>query len=113
MTHVVDWLLGPQAANPRTTLSANEFALGSNYPNPFNPETVIPYALPVRADVSLRVFDILGRQVALLSSGVQEAGVHSVTWNAATMSSGLYFCRLEAKSGTHEFQATRKLMLLK
>lgn len=113
MGRVVDWLLGSSAADPRTTLNPSEFALGQNYPNPFNPETVIPYALPVRAEVSLRVFDILGREVAELASGIQEPGVHAVTWNAATASSGLYFYRLDVKAGAKEFHATRKLMLLK
>ncbi|HEY3296656.1 MAG TPA: Omp28-related outer membrane protein [bacterium] len=113
MGRIVDWMLGPVAADPRTVSAPNEFALAQNYPNPFNPETVIPYALPLRAEVSLRIFDVLGRQVAVLASGLQEPGAHAVTWNAAKVSSGLYFYSLEAKAGSQTFRATRKLMLLK
>ncbi len=114
MQRAIDWLIGPDATEPTavSTLPA-EFALGQNYPNPFNPETTIPYMIPARAEVSLRVFDVLGREVAVLAAGTREAGTYFAHWNAANAASGLYFYRLDANSGTNEFHATKKLMLLK
>ena len=113
MSRVIDWLLNPEAADPRPNLTPAEFTLGQNFPNPFNPETVIPFVLPARADVSLRIYDVLGREVAVLASGIHESGYHTVTWNAANCSSGLYFCKLDATSGTTVYRAVRKLMLMK
>lgn len=86
-----------------------EFALHQNYPNPFNPATTIAFALAEAATVRLNVYDIAGRWVATLASGVRDAGMHSVAFDGANLSAGVYFYRLEA--GT--FSATRKLMLLK
>jgi formylglycine-generating enzyme required for sulfatase activity len=85
----------------------SELSLLNNYPNPFNPATTIRFAIGTAgalstgaagqgAHVRLSVFDILGREVALLADGVMEPGWHSVTWNAAGMASGVYVCRLQA-----------------
>jgi hypothetical protein len=101
------------AVDPQDNGLPTEYGLAQNFPNPFNPETVIPYALPVRSEISLRVFDVLGHEVAVLASGLQEAGYHSAVWNAKNFSSGVYFCRLEATNGTQAFHATNKLMVLK
>jgi hypothetical protein len=92
------------------------YALYSNYPNPFNPATVIRYALPVPSRVELRVFDVLGREVAALVSGDQSAGYKSITWDAGHLASGIYFCRLEAvgiADHSKTFTQVRKLMLMK
>jgi hypothetical protein len=72
------------------------FTLAQNYPNPFNPTTVVSYQLPVASIVRLAVYDLLGREVAVLVKGSQEPGVHSATWNAHGMASGVYYYRLEA-----------------
>ena len=88
---------------------AESFTLFQNYPNPFNPSTVISYQLSTRVLVVLNVYDVLGRKVETLIDRVQMAGVHSVTFNAPTLPSGVYFYRLQA--GKHE--DTRKLLLLK
>jgi hypothetical protein len=85
------------------------FALDQNYPNPFNPATTIRYRLPAGSHVRLNVYDVLGREVTVLVNAKQEAGEYSVAWNAATMPSGVYFCRLRA--GT--FTGIRKLLLLR
>ena len=74
----------------------HSFALNANYPNPFNPSTLISYTLPEEAHAKLIVYDALGRQVATLADDVQAAGAHQVTFNAAGLSSGVYFYRLEA-----------------
>lgn len=85
------------------------FTLDQNYPNPFNPSTTIKFNLSGRSNVSLRVFDMLGREVATLVNGVREAGNHEVNFNASNLTSGLYIYKLEAGSQT----ATRKMMLVK
>lgn len=71
------------------------FSLDQNYPNPFNPSTTIAFALPVSGPASLRIYSTLGQEVATLVNEVLPAGQHRVVWNAAGLSSGLYFCRLE------------------
>lgn len=85
------------------------FALHQNYPNPFNPATVFSFQLPVSSFVTLKVFDVLGREVTTLVKEVMTGGSYLVTWDATGYSSGVYFCRLEAGS----FVATRKLLLLR
>ena len=71
--------------------------LHQNYPNPFNPSTTIRYALPGAAQVSLKVFDVLGREVALLADGVRTAGQHEVKFTAAHLSSGVYVYQLRVR----------------
>ncbi|WP_457651635.1 FG-GAP-like repeat-containing protein [Rhodocaloribacter sp.] len=86
----------------------DDFALAPNYPNPFNPRTTIPFALPRAAHVTLTVFDLLGRPVATLVDGRRAAGTHRVTFDAAGLPSGVYLYRLRA--GT--FTQTRALVIL-
>ncbi len=85
------------------------FQLFQNYPNPFNPTTVISYQLPVPSAVLLKVYDLMGREVATLVNQWQAAGRYDVPFNAANLSSGVYFYRLSA--GT--FSETKKMMLVK
>jgi hypothetical protein len=73
-----------------------EITLFANYPNPFNPETVISYLLPNTTEVRLSVVDILGREVSVPVRGLQQAGVHRVTFEAGSLASGMYFYRLDA-----------------
>lgn len=86
-----------------------EFFLAQNHPNPFNPSTRIEYGLPVRTTVRIAVYNTLGQQVAVLKGEEQEAGYHEVTFDARTMSSGVYLCRMEAGS----FVQVRKLVLVR
>lgn len=86
-----------------------EFALYQNYPNPFNPETVIRFDLPEAVSVSIRVFDILGKEVARIALGDLPPGQHVSRWNPEGLAAGVYLLRLEAGS----FGETRKLLLLK
>jgi hypothetical protein len=83
--------------------------LEQNYPNPFNPSTSISFTLPSKSFVSLKVFDLLGREVATLVNEQKPAGTYTQKWNAANVSSGIYFYRLQAD----KFTETKKLVLLK
>ncbi len=85
------------------------FSLSQNYPNPFNPSTVISYQLPLRSYVTLKIYDILGREVATLVNEVKNAGSYSITFNASNLATGIYFYRLQAGS----FVQVRKMILLK
>jgi hypothetical protein len=86
-----------------------KFALSQNYPNPFNPSTMISYTLAVKGMTRLSVFDILGREVAVLVNEVQIAGSHDVTFTAKNLSSGIYFCKLVSS----ETMTTMKMILMK
>jgi len=86
-----------------------EFALHPNRPNPFNPMTRISYDLPKASLVTLRVFDLLGREVRTLARGLQPAGSHTVLFDGSGLASGVYLCRFQAG----EFSAIQKMMLLK
>jgi hypothetical protein len=86
-----------------------EFSLGQNYPNPFNPSTTIAFALPADGQVSLRVYNTLGEEVATLVNEVMPAGQHQAVWNAAGMPSGLYFYKID-NAGV---MATKRMMLVK
>ncbi len=86
-----------------------EFRLDQNYPNPFNPTTMINYQLPVNSYVTLKVYDILGREVKTLVEGNQTAGIHTVVFNGSALASGTYFYRLIAGG---KF-ITRKMVILK
>jgi hypothetical protein len=74
----------------------NGIALSQNYPNPFNAQTSISFYLPTRSDVTLDIFDLLGRKIATLNQGLLDAGEHSIIWDAAKYASGIYLYRLQA-----------------
>lgn len=88
---------------------ANAFELSQNYPNPFNPATSIRFNLSEAGNVSLKVYDVLGREVATLVNGAMSQGAHSVSFNGSDLASGLYIYKLEAGNTT----AVKKMMLLK
>ncbi len=98
--------------NPKTL--RNTFSLYQNYPNPFNPTTRIKYSVPFvemhrYASVQLRVYDILGREIATLVNEKKSPGEYEVQFNGTNLPSGVYFYRLQAGS----FSDTKKLILLK
>lgn len=85
------------------------FILSQNYPNPFNPETTIQYSIPKAGEVRVEVFNTLGQQVELLVETFKPAGSHSVRFNAAGLSSGIYYYRITTNAAT----LTRKMLLVK
>ncbi len=87
----------------------HDFQLSQNYPNPFNPTTTIRFSIAHRGRVSLKIFDILGREVATLVNGELEAGLHQATFDASKLTSGVYLYRINTGSNTE----TKKLVLLK
>ncbi len=89
--------------------SPERFALGQNYPNPFNPSTSISFTIPAATFVSLKVFDVLGREVGSLVSEELLPGNHSRQWDGSAQPGGVYFYKLQAG----EFTETRKLVLVK
>ncbi len=91
------------------SLLPGNFTLAQNFPNPFNAQTTISYNLPKAADVTLDIFDILGRRVETLIKGHEMPGVHSISWDAKDFPSGIYFYKIKAG----EFKGIRKCILLK
>lgn len=90
-------------------LAPEKFELTQNFPNPFNPSTVINFSLPVSGDVNLSVFNSLGEKVTELVNGVMEAGNHKVEFNAVDLPSGIYFYKINSGS----FNSIKKMVLLK
>jgi spore germination protein YaaH len=119
------WALGYDGAEPElwnelsraftvTSISQepalpSRYALEQNFPNPFNPNTVISYQLPGNSYVTLTVYDAIGREVGILVNGTQQAGQYHVEFNASHLASGLYFYSLQ----TENFNATKKMLLVK
>ena len=83
--------------------------LEQNYPNPFNPSTTIKFALPVETEVKLSVYNTIGEKVAEVFNGTLKEGYHEVVFEAASLTSGTYFYRLE----TNEFVDVKKMLILK
>ena len=90
-------------------LLPEEFSLAQNYPNPFNPVTTIRYALPENSHVSIKVYDMLGREVTELVNSIKNAGNHEVKFDASNLSSGVYIYLMEADN----FREIKKLVLMK
>lgn len=109
----------PLAPSLATTVPG-DFVLEGNFPNPFNPSTVIRYGLPEPATVSIAVYSVLGQEVARLSEGYQSAGTFEVVWDGhgssgVTLSSGIYLCRMAATgAGSRKaYVATKRMVLMK
>jgi 5'-nucleotidase len=105
-------IISPVKNSPFT--APMEYKLNQNYPNPFNPSTEIGYQVSTDSHVMLKIYDMLGRTIAVLVDEQKPAGKHSIVWNASHVSSGVYFYRFEAtgKNNVH-FVETKKLLLNK
>jgi hypothetical protein len=87
----------------------SDMRLSQNYPNPFNPQTQIEYDISTSSNVVLKVYDILGRDVALLVNERKGPGHYTLSWNASGLPSGIYFCRMQAG----RYIETRKMLLMR
>lgn len=97
------------AKNESSDANPNKFNLSHNYPNPFNPTTVIEYTLPEKVKVQLVIYDVLGRRVTTLIDQVQQSGTHIKTWDASNFASGVYIYRIHAG----DFVQSKKMLLIK
>jgi aminopeptidase N len=95
--------------NNESSATPTKFAVYQNYPNPFNPTTGIKFDVPKNAFVTLKIFDVLGKEVATLINEERAAGSYNVDWNASFYPSGVYFYRLESKG----FSETKRMLMIK
>ena len=102
-------LASPLVGIENELITPKEFALYQNYPNPFNPTTKISWQSPVSSRQTLKIFDLLGREIVTLIDEVKPVGTYEVTWNAVNLPSGVYFYQLK----TGSYTAIKKLLLLK
>ena len=107
--NVLDWNDPVGAIDQELLQMPSAFVLHQNYPNPFNPSTMIKLALPKSSDVTLKVFNILGEEVATLVSDRLSAGSYSYDWDAGNLASGVYLYRLQAG----DYVETRKMVLMR
>ena len=101
---------GPASSTP------SSFSLSQNFPNPFNPSTTIRYALSSQSRVTMKVYSILGQEVATLVDGIQDAGYHQILWQASHLASGAYLVRITAASTQVQggsFTQVKKMLLMK
>ncbi|WKZ68772.1 MAG: YCF48-related protein [Melioribacteraceae bacterium] len=96
-------------ADERFDQLVNEYKLFQNYPNPFNPSTQIKFAIPQAGIVTVKVYDIIGREVTTLVNDNLNSGIHEVVFNANNLSSGIYFVRMTSQN----FTSTKKIMVIK
>jgi hypothetical protein len=120
LAYIADWdggglqiinnnLINPLSVETNSINLPARFQLEQNYPNPFNPITLIKYQLPLKSSVTLKIFDILGKEVETLVNEERDAGYYEVKFNGSNLSSGIYFYTLQ----TENYFATKKMILLK
>ncbi len=106
---LTQWLADPVSSVQPGQGMVNSYELSQNYPNPFNPSTKIEFAIPKQSNVELRIFNVLGQEVATLVHESMAAGRHTVSFDAKNLASGLYFYRITAG----QFTSVKKMMLLR
>jgi hypothetical protein len=110
ITRSIRWLMnGIILDNPSDDFMPASYSLEQNYPNPFNPATTIAYSIPKESQVSLKIYDVMGREVVELVNGKQSTGSYNVEFDAASLASGTYFYKLVAG----DFISAKKMVLLK
>lgn len=106
-----------QVSNSESTVLPTSFSMDQNYPNPFNPSTTIRFGMPVMSNVTLRIYDIIGREVAELVNGQLSAGYHQYQWDGSGVATGVYFCTITMTpiggDNPAAFTRVNKLLLLK
>jgi hypothetical protein len=105
-----NWMVtAPTGVEEDEQITPDKFALLQNYPNPFNPSTKITYNIPQRSNVSLRIYDVLGKEIATLVNEQKEAGTYNIQFDASKLSSGVYIYSIQAG----DFLESRKMVLMK
>lgn len=97
------------AVNKDIDLAPKTYSISQNFPNPFNPSTVITYSIPVSSNVIINVYNVLGELITTLVNENQEAGIYKVNFDAQGLSNGVYFYKIQAGNYTE----TKKMLLLK
>lgn len=110
MYSVQRFVKGATSVSREEGIVAQNFSLGQNYPNPFNPSTKINFSLLSSSKISLKVYDVLGKEVATLANGEYATGSYNVDFNASNISAGIYFYTLTTSNG---FSQTKKMLLIK
>lgn len=106
-------MMNVSLTTPKLVLNSSDFFLGHNYPNPFNALSKVAYTIPGNAMVNLSIFNTMGETVVVLVNGQKEAGIHTVDINAAGLSAGVYYYKLEAKGSGSDFVQIRKMIVSK
>ena len=106
---MLDWFGVVTSVEKEDNLTPKTFSLSQNYPNPFNPSTSIKFSIPEASNVVLKVYDILGSEVAVLVNEKVQAGNYTVKFDASQFASGMYIYSIKAG----EFNVSKKMMLLK
>ena len=88
----------PTVTSVENEINPTDYSLEQNYPNPFNPSTVIKYNLPEDSDVTIRIYDALGKEIDSITTGFQQKGSYQKTWNAEGFASGVYYVKMNAQS---------------
>ncbi len=103
----------PVSITPISSNIPDIFSIEQNYPNPFNPSTIIKYNIPVESNVTIKVFDITGKEIARIIDAFQIAGNYSVDFNGENLAGGVYFYTIAAESPNKKFVSTKKMILIK
>jgi hypothetical protein len=106
---ILQWFDGTLDAENENPLAVSDYKLSQNYPNPFNPVTVISYQVPVKSFVSLKVYDIIGREIQSLVNEEKDAGRYEIYFDASSLSSGVYFYKIKSDS----YSEIKKMVLIK
>ncbi|MBS4034202.1 MAG: T9SS type A sorting domain-containing protein [Ignavibacterium sp.] len=108
------WEFTPSPVSVDSDVSAPiEFTLEQNYPNPFNPSTTIKYSIPELSFMTIKIYDVLGSELAILVNEEKPVGSYELSWSAVNLSSGVYFYQLSAKGGAGSYLETKKMILIK
>ncbi len=102
-------MLNPNSTEDEKYSIPSSYSLEQNFPNPFNPSTIIRYSVPVQSHISLIIYDALGRKVAESVNEIKQAGIYKINFNAKNLSSGIYFYTIRSSN----FNATKKMILLR
>ncbi|MBS4032843.1 MAG: T9SS type A sorting domain-containing protein [Ignavibacterium sp.] len=113
ITHSMNIYYLVTSINEDISTNPDEFVLSQNYPNPFNSSTQISYQLPMSGMITLKIYNVIGQEVAELVNEVKQAGVHTVQFDGSNLASGVYMYKLSAEGRSGNFVSTKKMMLIK